>query len=64
MTSMVLLKCVKNDGIAAFVPKNSILKVMAAKNELNQHFFFDLVRELSDSTSYFVLTSILYLSVV
>jgi hypothetical protein len=48
MTSMVLLKCGKNDGIAVYVPKETILKEMAAKlSKLSQHFFFDLVRELS-----------------
>jgi hypothetical protein len=40
----------KNDGIAVYVPKETILKDMPAK--LNQNFFLDLVRELSDSTSY------------
>jgi hypothetical protein len=42
----------KNDGIAVYVPKETILKEIAAKIKLNQHFFFDLVRELSNRTSY------------
>jgi hypothetical protein len=33
MTSTVLLKHGKNDGIAVYVPKETILKVMAAKIE-------------------------------
>jgi hypothetical protein len=33
MTSMVLLKSEKNDGIAVYVPKVTILKQMAAKIE-------------------------------
>jgi hypothetical protein len=52
MTSTVLLKPGKNDGIAVYVSKGTILKDMAAKIKLSQHFFFDLVRELSDSTLY------------
>jgi hypothetical protein len=44
----VLSKCVKNDVIAVYGPKETILKEIAAKIELSQHFFFDLVRELSD----------------
>jgi 3-methyladenine DNA glycosylase AlkD len=52
MTSTVLLKHGKNDGIAVHVPKKTILKEMAAKIKLSQHFFLDLVRELSNSTSY------------
>jgi hypothetical protein len=52
MASMVLLKHGKIDGIAVYVPKETILKVMAAKIKLGQHFFFDLVQELSDRTSY------------
>jgi hypothetical protein len=50
MTSTVLLKRGKNDGIAVYVPKETILKEMAAKIELSQRFFFDLVRELSNSS--------------
>jgi hypothetical protein len=42
----------KNDGITVDVPKQTILKEMAAKIKSSQHFFFDLVRELSESTSY------------
>jgi hypothetical protein len=45
----VLLKRAKNYGIAVHVPKETILKEMAAKIRLNQHFFFDLVQELSDT---------------
>jgi hypothetical protein len=41
MTSMMLLKRGKNDGIAVYVPKETILM-----------FCFDLVWEISDSTSY------------
>jgi hypothetical protein len=51
MTSTVPLKGGKKDGIAVYVPKESILE-MAAKTKLSQHFFFYLVGELSDSTSY------------
>jgi hypothetical protein len=47
---MVLLKHGKNDGIAVCIPSETILKAMAAKMKLSQHFFLDLVRELSDST--------------
>jgi hypothetical protein len=51
MTSMVLLKCGKDDGIAVYVPKETMLKKMQPKlSKLSQNFFFDLVRELSDST--------------
>jgi hypothetical protein len=49
MTSTVLLKRGKHDGIAVYVPKETILKEMAAKMKLSQHFFFDLVREISDT---------------
>jgi hypothetical protein len=50
MTSTVLLKLGKNDGIAVYVLKETILKEMAAKiSKLSLHFFFDLVRELSDT---------------
>jgi hypothetical protein len=35
MTSTVLLKHAKNDGIAVYVPKETILKEMAAKIELS-----------------------------
>jgi hypothetical protein len=51
MTSTVLLKRGKNDGIAVYVPKETILKEMATKIKLSQHFFLDLVRELSDTPS-------------
>jgi hypothetical protein len=33
MTFTVLLTCGKNDGIAVYVPKEAILKEMAAKIE-------------------------------
>jgi hypothetical protein len=33
MTSLVLLKLGKNDGIAVYVPKETILEEMAAKVE-------------------------------
>jgi hypothetical protein len=46
MTSTVLLKRRKNDGIAAYVPKKTILKEMS---KFSQHFLFDLVREVSDT---------------
>jgi hypothetical protein len=49
MTSTVVLKHGKNDGIAVYVLKETILKEMAAKIKLSQQFFFDLVRELSDT---------------
>jgi hypothetical protein len=52
MTSTVLLKLRKDDGIAVYVPKETILKEMAAKIKLSQHFFFDLVRELCDTYVY------------
>jgi hypothetical protein len=42
----------KNDGIFVYVPKENILKEMETKlNKFSQHsFFFNLVREISDST--------------
>jgi hypothetical protein len=51
MASTVLLKSGKNDSIAVrvYVPKETILKEMTAKIKLSQHFFFDLVQELSDT---------------
>jgi hypothetical protein len=50
MTSTVLLKHGKDDGIAVYVPKGTILKEMAAIFELvKPAFLFDPVRELSDS---------------
>jgi hypothetical protein len=49
MTSTVLLKTGKNDGLDVYVPKETILKDLATKlSKLSQHFFFDLVQELSD----------------
>jgi hypothetical protein len=50
MTCTVLLKRGKNDEIALCVPKETILKEMAAKIKLSQLFFFDQVRELSSSS--------------
>jgi hypothetical protein len=44
----------KTDGIYVYHPKETILKDMAAKIKLSQHFFFYLVRALPDSTSYFL----------
>jgi hypothetical protein len=35
----VLLKRGKNDGIAVYIPKETILKKMVAKIKLSQHFF-------------------------
>jgi hypothetical protein len=52
MTSTVFLKRGKNGGIAVYVHKETILKEMTAKIKLRQHFFFDVVRELSDTTSH------------
>jgi hypothetical protein len=52
MTSLVLLKRGKNDGIAVYVPKETVLKEMAAGIKLSEHFFFYLVQELSNSISY------------
>jgi hypothetical protein len=53
MTSTVLIKHGKNHGIAVYVTIATILKEMAAKIVgISQHFFFVLVQELSDSTSY------------
>jgi hypothetical protein len=48
MTSTVLLKRGQNGGIASYFPKDTVLQ-MAAKIKLSQHFFFDLVRELSET---------------
>jgi hypothetical protein len=39
----------KNNGIAVYVPKETILMEMAATIKLSQHFFSDLVQELSDN---------------
>jgi hypothetical protein len=44
----------KSDGTAVYVSKGTILKEMVAK--LRQHFFFDLFQELSDTTSYVILS--------
>jgi hypothetical protein len=41
MSSMVLLKCGKSDGNAVYVPKETILKEMAAKiDEVKPAFIF------------------------
>jgi hypothetical protein len=48
---MVFLKCAKNEGIAVCFPKETILKEIAAKIKLIQHFFFDLFWELSQLPS-------------
>jgi hypothetical protein len=53
-TSTLLLKSEKNDGITVYVPKETILKPKLSK--LSHHFFFDLVWELSNRTSYYVIT--------
>jgi hypothetical protein len=42
----------KNNRITVYIPKETILKEMAVKIKLNQHFFFVLVRELSNRTLY------------
>jgi type II secretory pathway component GspD/PulD (secretin) len=50
MTSKVLFKYGKNDGVAAYILKENILKGMVVKlSKVSQHSFFGLVRELSDS---------------
>jgi hypothetical protein len=50
MTSTVLLKRGKNNGIAVYIPKKTILKEIAAKTEsVKPAFLFDLVQELSDT---------------
>jgi hypothetical protein len=51
MISTVLLKHGKNNEITVYVPKETVLKEMVAKIKLSQHFVFDRVREISDSTS-------------
>jgi hypothetical protein len=43
--------------VTVYIPKETILKEMAAKIKLSQHFFFDLVQELYDRTSYMPLLS-------
>jgi hypothetical protein len=53
ITSMVLLKHRRNDGITVYIPKETILKEMAAKIEhVKPVFLFYLVPELSNITSY------------
>jgi hypothetical protein len=39
----------ENDGIAVYVPKEAILKEMAANITLRDSFLFYLIRELSDN---------------
>jgi DNA-directed RNA polymerase specialized sigma subunit len=41
----------KNDRIAVYFLKETILKEIAEKIKLSQHFFLYLVRELSDTLS-------------
>jgi hypothetical protein len=60
MTSTVLLNHGKNDGIAVHIPKETILKEMAADIKLSQHFFFDLVRELSNTPRIYTTVVIVY----
>jgi hypothetical protein len=48
MTSTLLLKHWKNDRIAVYVPKETILKEMTTKIKLSQHFFFDLDDHISE----------------
>jgi hypothetical protein len=45
----VLLERGKNDEMAAYVSKETIMKEVAAKIKLSQRFFFYLARELSDT---------------
>jgi hypothetical protein len=52
MTSTLLLKHGRNYVIPIYIPKETILKEVADKIKLSQHFPFDLVQELSDSTVY------------
>jgi hypothetical protein len=52
MTSTVLAKHGKNNRITVYILKEPILKATAARIKLSQHFFFDLVQELSNSISY------------
>jgi hypothetical protein len=39
----------ENNGITVDIPKETILKERAATIKLKQHFFFDLVQELSNN---------------
>jgi hypothetical protein len=45
---MILLKHGKNNGIPVCVLRETILKEMADKIKLSQHFFVDIIQELSD----------------
>jgi hypothetical protein len=49
MNPIVLLKHGKNDGINVCIHKETILKGRAARIKLSQHFFSDLVQELSNT---------------
>jgi hypothetical protein len=51
MTSTVLLKRGKNDGITVYVPEETILKKMTTKIEYVKPEFLYLIRELFDRTS-------------
>jgi hypothetical protein len=54
----VFLKLGKIDGIAVYVPEETILKEMAAKIEkVKPSFFFEPVRELSDTPAVDIATS-------
>jgi hypothetical protein len=46
------LKHGKPNGLAVYLPKETILKEITAKIKLSQHFYFDLVQELSNRTFY------------
>jgi hypothetical protein len=50
--SILLLKHGNNAGIAVCIPKETILKEIAAKVEYVKAAFFNLVWELSSGTSY------------
>jgi hypothetical protein len=52
ITPIMLSKRGKNNWITGYIPRETILKEMAAKIKLSQCFFFDLVQELSNSTLY------------
>jgi hypothetical protein len=53
VTSMVLLKCGRSDGITIYVPKETVWRRWQPKlSKLSQHFSFDLVLELFDRPSY------------
>jgi hypothetical protein len=52
MTSTAILKREENDGIAVYVLKETILKEIAAKIKLRQHFFYGHSPGTSRYTSY------------